>query len=138
MNTFYILLVDDDSDVALILQGIAKDLFPEAKIIHMPSVVQAKAYLGVTENKRPRLILLDVDLRAKDSGLEYIPFLRAQPLGRSTPIVILSNSAHEEDVDLAYDYSVNAYTQKPHTSEGWLDYVKQLRAFWYDVSTVPK
>ncbi len=67
---------------------------------------------GFKPSNRPDLILLDLNLPLKN-GFDVLAELKADPLLRDIPVVILTNSRSEEDVRQAYEAGANYYVMKP-------------------------
>ncbi|GAB4033287.1 response regulator [Spirosoma gilvum] len=132
------LLVDDDPQLAEVLNRAASLVFPEARFIQIGSFSEAATYLENLREHGPRLVLLDIDLKDKQTGLDFLALLRAHPQGKMVPVVILSLNTDEEVAEEAYVLGANAFTQKPDTYADWKKYVKLLKVYWFDTVTVPK
>jgi len=135
-----ILLVEDSAaDVDLTLEA-----FKDAKIQNRMSVVEdgveAMAYLrqegSHAQARRPDLILLDLNLPRKD-GRQVLKEIKADPILRLIPVVILTTSNGEEDVLRAYDLHANCYVKKPVDFNRFMDVVKSIESFWLTVVTLP-
>jgi CheY-like chemotaxis protein len=68
----------------------------------------------------PALIVLDLSLPGM-SGLEFLAWLREQPLLSAIPVIVLSGSAFLQDVTRAYALGAKTFFTKPLDSE--LDYL---------------
>jgi CheY-like chemotaxis protein len=85
---------------------------------------------------RPDLVLLDLNLPCL-SGYDVLADVKGDASLRSIPIVILSGSNAESDVERAYGLQANCYVTKP---VGAAEFAKTLRAiedFWFGVATLP-
>jgi CheY-like chemotaxis protein len=85
---------------------------------------------------RPDLILLDLNLPRKD-GREVLREVKADPLLRRIPVVILTTSRSEEDVLRAYDLHANCYITKPVDFSRFMEVVKSIEDFWLTVVKLP-
>jgi len=135
-----ILLVEDNqADVVL-----AAEVLAQARIVSRITVArdgeQAMAVLRgespYEDAPRPDLILLDLNLPRMD-GREVLAAMKADPVLRRTPVVVLTSSEEESDVLRAYDDSANAYVVKPIGLEGLAEVVKAIDAFWFSVVRLP-
>jgi CheY-like chemotaxis protein len=136
-----ILLVEDSpGDVRL-----TREAFKDAKVHINLQVVsdgaEAMAFLG-REGKyanvsRPDLILLDLNLPKKD-GREVLAELKESPALKSIPVVILTTSASETDIQGSYQRHANCYITKPVDLEGFLKVVKSIDSFWLSVVKLPR
>lgn len=77
----------------------------------------------------PAVILLDLKLPRVD-GLEVLARLKAHPVYRSLPVVVLTTSAENQDVRRAYDLGVNSYIVKPVDFEKFVEVASQIEVYW--------
>lgn len=66
----------------------------------------------LVERERPQLVLLDLMLPGMD-GMEVCRRLRANPVTRDTPVIMLTAKSEEHDVVLGLDAGANDYITKP-------------------------
>ncbi len=71
-----------------------------------------RAGLDLVERERPQLVLLDLMLPGMD-GMEVCRRLRANPVTRDTPVIMLTAKSEEHDVVLGLDAGANDYVTKP-------------------------
>ena len=135
-----VLLVEDSpGDVRL-----TREAFKDAKVhinMHVASDgAEAMEYLrreGKHANApRPDLILLDLNLPKKD-GREVLAELKKSPALKCIPVVILTTSASETDIQGSYQNHANCYITKPVDLEGFLKVVKSIDNFWLSVVRLP-
>jgi chemotaxis family two-component system response regulator Rcp1 len=136
-----VLLVEDSpGDVRL-----TREAFKDAKVhikLHVVSDgAEAMAFLrregGHANAPRPDLILLDLNLPKKD-GREVLAELKESPVLKSIPVVILTTSASETDIQGSYQQHANCYITKPVDLEGFLKVVKSIDSFWLSVVKLPR
>jgi CheY-like chemotaxis protein len=85
----------------------------------------------------PGLILLDLNMPRKD-GREALKEMKADPILRRIPIVVLTTSKAEEDILRSYDLGVNSYVTKPVTFKSLVELIKVLGQYWFEVVELPK
>ncbi|MBM4143760.1 MAG: response regulator [Lentisphaerae bacterium] len=85
---------------------------------------------------RPDLILLDLNMPRKD-GREALREIKADPLLRSIPVVVLTTSSADEDILRSYDLGVNSYVQKPVTFPKLVELVTELGKYWFKIVKLP-
>ncbi|MEW8354073.1 MAG: response regulator [Candidatus Thiodiazotropha sp.] len=131
-----ILLVEDSRmDVELTL-----DAFKEARLSNRIEVAysgqQALDYLfgndhfaNRSQHTLPDLILLDLKMPGID-GFEVLKHLKATPLIKRIPVVILTSSKEEGDRALSYDIGANSYLVKPVAFTGFIEVVRQIEDYW--------
>ena len=85
----------------------------------------------------PILMLLDLKL-PKRSGLEVLEWLRIQETLKRIPVVVLTSSQQDRDVNAAYDIGVNSYLVKPVEFEGLLQMLKTVNLYWLMLNERPR
>ncbi len=139
-----LLLVEDQSnDVLLIRRALSK-----AGIANPLQVVsdgdQAVAYLAgegdYGDRERfplPGVVLLDLKLPRR-SGLEVLAWLRQQPGLKRLPVVVLTSSTENKDINRAYDLGANSYLVKPVDFGPLLDMLKMVGPYWLRMNRQPE
>ena len=138
-----ILLADDDPDDRKLTQ----DAFAEnrlANVLHcvedgeelMEYLRHQGRYADQKNAPLPGLILLDLNMPRKD-GREALKEIKADPILRRIPIVVLTTSKAEEDILRSYDLGVNSYVTKPVTFKSLVELVKVLGRYWFEVVELP-
>ncbi|HYE97613.1 MAG TPA: response regulator [Planctomycetota bacterium] len=138
-----ILIIEDNADDILLL-GRA---FREAQLEGALSVVrdgdEAIRHLEAAAGRErgvagvfPSLILLDLKLPRR-TGLEVLSWIRNHPDFRKTPVVVLTSSTMEADLDKAYALGANSYLLKPVSYSQLLDMVKALKLWWMEYNRGP-
>jgi len=79
----------------------------------------------------PCLVLLDLKL-PRVSGLEVLKWLRQQPELKRLVVIVLSASAHPDDVERAYELGASSYIEKPLQMDRTLEIVKLLKGWWLE------
>jgi len=135
-----ILLVEDSpSDTDLTVEALAA-----AKVCNRLSTVedgvQAMEFLrregDYAQAPRPDLILLDLNLPRKD-GREVLAELRADRNLTTIPVVVLTTSQAEKDVQRAYALHANCYIAKPVDFQQFIEVVRAIEGFWLTVVKLP-
>lgn len=141
-----ILLVEDNpDDVELTLHALRSRHV--ANRIHVArDGAEALAYLlppggaatpGETDARPlPRLVLLDLKL-PKVSGLEVLAKLKANPATARIPVVMLTSSREDRDIEEAYRLGVNSYIVKPVEFENFAGAVQSLDLYWMVLNQPP-
>lgn len=88
-------------------------------------------------NGTPRLILLDLKLPKVD-GIEVLRAVKADPLTRTIPIVMLTSSQEERDIVESYKLGVNSYIVKPVDFDKFLEMVAHIGLYWSLMNKVPQ
>jgi len=77
----------------------------------------------------PALILLDLKL-PKVSGLEVLRQLKAHPTLRAIPVVVLTTSSEDIDMQQAYLLGTNSYIVKPVDFDKFMEVAAQVELYW--------
>ena len=138
-----ILLVEDNRmDVELTL-----DAFKEARMTNTINVVtngnialeylfRRGKYADREKYPMPNLILLDLKLPGLD-GFEVLRQIKAAPIIKRIPVIVLTSSKEEGDRALSYDIGANSYLVKPVSFEGFLGVVREIEGYWLSLNVAP-
>jgi hypothetical protein len=77
----------------------------------------------------PVFILLDLKL-PKVSGLEVLSRLKRHPKYSSIPVIVLTTSAEDQDIQTAYSLGCNSYIVKPVEFEKFMDVASHVEVYW--------
>ncbi|PKO16375.1 MAG: two-component system response regulator [Chloroflexi bacterium HGW-Chloroflexi-10] len=146
-NTFKgktILLVEDDPD-DIYLIGEAID---ECKMDVRLNIVQdgeellefltrTGNYAEENQSPRPDLIILDLNMPRKD-GREALEEIKAIPELRSIPVVVLTTSKADEDLDRCYRLGASGFITKPVKFKDLKETVCKIGSYWLDTVLLPE
>jgi CheY-like chemotaxis protein len=137
-----ILLVEDDpNDVELTLTAL-KEFNLANEVVVVGDGAEALDFLfkrgafSERANGNPAVILLDLKL-PKISGIEVLKQIRESENLKMIPVVILTSSREEKDLNEGYSLGTNAYVVKPLEFQQFLEAIKQLGAFWALINEPP-
>ena len=85
---------------------------------------------------RPHLILLDLDL-PKKNGHEVLKEIKTDENLRRIPVIILTTSTNEQDIQKSYDLHANCYINKPIDFNRWIRVVEGIERFWLNIVIMP-
>jgi CheY-like chemotaxis protein len=138
-RTAHILLVEDnEGDIVLTLEA-----FEESKVRTEIDVVrngqEALDFLfkrGEFHNaKKPDLILLDINIPIFN-GHEVLKQIKTDKDLKRIPVIMLTTSSNQKDVDMAYENHCNSYVKKPLEMSEFLDSILKIEDFWLNLSTL--
>ena len=138
-----ILLAEDDDDDYFLIEEAFEESMLANHLIRVKDGEELMAYLFRREPYTdlavypwPGLILLDLNMPRKD-GREALQELKASPELRKIPVVVLTTSSSEEDIVNSYDLGVNSFIRKPVRFEEFLQVVKILGQYWFQIVRLP-
>ena len=127
-----ILLVEDDTADVFI----TRDAFAEHKVRNRLTVLrdgaEALAFLRGDGAETTDVILLDLDLPTVD-GREILVAVRADPVLRRIPVIVLTNSRVEADILDSQLVGVHSYLLKPVDFDQLVTVVRQVEDFYISV-----
>lgn len=78
---------------------------------------------------RPVVILLDLRL-PKLNGLEVLRRFKTHAVFHTIPVVVLTTSSEDIDIQTAYKYGANSYIVKPVDFDKFMDVTEQIELYW--------
>ena len=138
-NVSPILLVED----RLIDIDLTKRAFGRRRLLNPIQVArdgeEALAYIERWEAGElpPVFILLDLRL-PKISGLEVLRQLRNHPTSSTIPVIVLTTSAENRDIEEAYKLGCNSYIVKPVEFDKFMEVAAQVEVYWCLLNRVPR
>jgi two-component system response regulator len=85
---------------------------------------------------RPGLILLDLNMPGLD-GRKTLEMIKSNPQWRKIPVVILTTSDDERDIEGCYALGANTYVQKPVDLDGLFAAIQRLKEYWFEIAILP-
>jgi CheY-like chemotaxis protein len=126
---------DEENDVFFLRRA-----FQQANISHPLVVVSdgqeaidyccgSGRYMNRSEHPLPCLLLLDLNMPRK-SGIEVLEWIRKESPVCTLPVIVLTSSLQDTDINRAYIHGANAYVAKPSQPEGLIAVAKTVKDFW--------
>jgi len=126
-----ILLVED----RLIDIDLTRRAFERRKVINPLQVArdgeEAIAFFDGWEAGEPLPICILLDLRMpKMNGLEVLRRLKSHPKFSTIPVVVLTTSSEDSDIEEAYKLGCNSYIVKPVDFDKFVDVAAKIEVYW--------
>jgi CheY-like chemotaxis protein len=137
-----ILLAEDDpKDVELTLSALAEyHLANEIQIasdgVEALDYVYRRGAFASRPEGNPVVLLLDLKMPRLD-GLQVLKQLKADERLRLIPIVVLTSSREDRDLEECYKLGVNAYVVKPVQFAEFGEAIKRIGVFWALINEPP-
>lgn len=133
-----VLLVEDNPDEAGLTLRSLKKLNISNHVLHLQDGAEAISFLFATSNKPAlKLILLDLKMPKVD-GLELLKRIKSDENLRVVPVVILTSSKEERDIEDCYRLGVNSYVVKPMSFQVFSSVVSDIGNFWLMINQPPR
>jgi CheY-like chemotaxis protein len=130
-----ILLVEDNPSDAELTQRALRKSELGARLAIARDGAEALEYL-LSNRPRPRVIFLDLKL-PKIDGIEVLRRVRSDDRTRSIPVVVLTSSQEERDINECYKLGVNSYVVKPVEFDKFYRAVGDLGTYWLVLNKSP-
>jgi two-component system response regulator len=140
---FTLIMADDDEDDRLLAQDAMQEAGGDYLCYTVSNGQELLDYLRC-EGKfshndscdSPSVILLDLNMPIMD-GRETLKQLKSDPLLSHIPVVILSTSAANEDINDGYGLGASSYMIKPNDFGSLVQMMKRFNVYWFDSVTLP-
>ena len=139
-----LLLVEDDADDAeltireLKKHNMANHLFHVKNGEEAIDFIFAVGKFAGTRNvtQPPKLVLLDIQM-PKVNGIEVLQRIKSDERTRAIPVVILTSSKENPDIQKCYALGANSYIVKPVNFERFAESIKNLGFYWLLLNQPP-
>ena len=99
---------------------------------------EALAYIDRWESGEPLPVFILLDLKLpKVSGLEVLRELKKHPRFRTIPVIVLTTSTEDQDIQEAYALGCNSYILKPVEFSNFMEVVSHIEVYWCALNTTP-
>ena len=133
---------DSEDDAILTIRALTKSGFTN-KLHHVKNGAEALdfiygkgIYASRNINENPKLILLDLKM-PKVSGIQVLEKVKSDPKLKAIPVVILTSSKEDPDVEKCYALGANSYIVKPVDSDNFFQAIKEIGLYWMILSQPP-
>jgi len=132
-----ILMVDDNhADVELLREGLSTWSTP-TNLTVIQDADEALSFLRQNRTNPPDLVFLDWNLPRKDGG-EFLQEMKNDTKLASIPVIVMTTSNSELDIQRAYRLHANCYLTKPFGLDEYITKVKAVEEFWLNHVTLPE
>ena len=136
-----VLLVEDNAeDAELTIRALKKNNLP-MNLLHLKDGAEALdfifckgAYADRTFDTKPKIILLDLKM-PKVNGMEVVKKIKSHEETKSIPIVVLTSSKEDPDIEKCYSLGANSYIVKPVGFDNFTKAVSELGMYWLSLNT---
>ncbi|RNI33434.1 response regulator [Hanamia caeni] len=133
MKSNILLIEDNEGDVELIREALSCHS-AALEISVIDNGEDAIFSLKSEQKILPDLILLDINLPKVD-GKEVLHFVKNNAELKKIPVIILTSSSLQKDIDYCYNNHANCYIVKPIHLEGFMNTIELIEKFWLRCAT---
>jgi two-component system, response regulator len=138
-----ILLVEDNaSDAEMTIRALKKNNLAN-KLLHVKDGAEALDFIFAQGNyserkveNGPKIIVLDLKM-PKINGIEVLRKVKADERTKKIPVIVLTSSREDPDIQTCYALGVNSYVVKPVEFENFVKAVTDLGLYWIIVNQSP-
>lgn len=135
-NEVEILLVEDNlNDAELTIRALRKNKIAN-NLIHLNDGAKALDFLfgegsfsGRNVKNKPKIILLDLKMPKVD-GIEVLKRIKSDVFTKKIPVIVLTSSKENPDIETAYALGANSYIVKPVDFDGFMKAITELGCYW--------
>jgi CheY-like chemotaxis protein len=136
-----ILLIEDNPGDVLLTREAFKECGHNHSIFAVKDGIEGLRYLkkeGIYSNAAtPDLVLLDLNLPRKD-GRELLKDIKENDELKTIPVIILSTSKNEVDIEKCYELNVNCYITKPVELDNFIEVIRSVEKYWMQTAKLPR
>ena len=133
-----ILLVEDNAhDAELTLRALKQRNLANRVHLCRDGAEAIDFFDDVGAGTAPKVVLLDLKL-PKIDGLELLQRLKRDARTRAIPVVVLTSSREEPDIEKAYSLGANSYIVKPVDFEAFARAVSDVGLYWLLLNHPPQ
>lgn len=142
MHPVCIVMIEDDLGHARLIEKNIRRAGVNNEIVHFENGAGAVEYLfgpdgsGQVSAGRALLILLDLNLPDM-TGVDILARMKANEHTRRCPVVVLTTTDDEREIQRCYDLGANVYIVKPVNYDAFANAIRQLGLF-FAVMQVPE
>jgi CheY-like chemotaxis protein len=124
------LVEDNPMDLDLTLRA-----FSRHKLVNQFNIArdgeEALAYVTNWDPTQPLPVVILLDLKLpKVDGLEVLHVIKNHPVFQQVPVVVLTTSTEDRDIERAYRLGANSYIVKPVNFEKFIEVARHIEIYW--------
>ncbi len=135
MNNRILIIEDNDDDVLMIQRGFKKGRIGNS-LHRVTNGKEGLAYLDGGGASNIQLILLDLNMEVMN-GFEFLQKREERPEIKRIPVVVLTSSSRQTDVERAYKLGANSYVEKPLEPAKFVEAILSIENFWIFIAKQP-
>ncbi len=128
-NSKPILLIEDDNVDVMTVERVFRDLKIANQLVSTSNGEQALEYLRTNGNKKPCVILLDLNM-PKMNGTEFLKIVKTDEALKKIPVVVLTTSSQQRDVVESFKLGAAGYMVKSVDYGKFVETIRTINLYW--------
>lgn len=139
-NLLNILLVEDNAGDIMLIKDALEDTDLSVRVDVVTNGEKAIHYLNnegeFSQTGKPDLVILDINL-PRVNGHEVLRFIKNNDEIKELPVIMLSSSSSDTDINASYSHYANCYVTKPIGVDEFTDVISDIKKFWLNLVQLP-
>jgi len=128
-NSKPILLIEDDNVDVMTVERVLRELKIANQLVSTSNGEQALEYLRTNDNKKPCVILLDLNM-PKMNGTEFLKIVKTDEALKKIPVVVLTTSGQQQDVVESFKLGAAGYMVKSVDYGKFVETIRTINLYW--------
>jgi len=128
-NSKPILLIEDDNVDVMTVERAIRNLKIANQLVSTSNGEQALEYLRTNGNKKPCVILLDLNM-PKMNGTEFLKIVKTDEALKKIPVVVLTTSSQQRDVVESFKLGAAGYMVKSVDYGKFVETIRTINLYW--------
>jgi len=128
-NSKPILLIEDDDVDVMTVERVFRNLKIANQLVSTSNGEQALEYLRTNGNKKPCVILLDLNM-PKMNGTEFLKIVKTDEALKKIPVVVLTTSSQQQDVVESFKLGAAGYMVKSVDYGKFVETIRTINLYW--------
>lgn len=140
----YVLMAEDDADDRMLIEKAFKDVVRFGHLLCVENGVELIKYLrrdspydNCEKYPQPQIVLLDLNMPKKD-GRQTLKEIKEDKELCKIPVIVLTTSIRQEDVESMYRLGTNSYIAKPSSFQELLAVAREIESYWFKTVQLPE
>jgi len=129
LNSKPILLVENDRIDAMTVKRALREIKLKNNLVHVSNGEEALKHLKNNGDMKPCVILLDLDM-PRMNGIEFLKLAKDDEELKSIPVIVLTSSDEERNIDESFKSNVAGYIIKPADYKKFVETIRTVALYW--------
>lgn len=139
-----VIIEDSDDDFEATERALKRDWVMANPLVRFDNGKDALDYLfhrppydDAVAHPSPAIILLDLNMPGID-GREVLAEIKKHDETKKIPVVVLTTSDDQRDVNISYSHGANSYIRKPVSADDLFRTIELFKEYWLKLAILPR